>query len=804
MQLIKNFREKVVSCLSSTRSYLSILLVFFLFNFSWGSQQAGRLKDGPKSFEYMPGRLTIKLKETVPGFKLKPNNGKFQVTASGASSLDQLNAKYSVYNIWNIFPGESPRPKSSGLPDLSGYYEIQFPEVFNLDSVLAEYSRDPNLELVEKVAIYYLDTSIPNDPNYPNQWYLSNVRDNDMDMLDAWDYERGDSSVVLGIVDTGILYKHAELGGEDTALYSTDGNIWVNWPEYNGSAGVDDDGNGYVDDVIGWDWVHVAKGWGGEDLINPDNDPKDFNGHGTHVAGIAAAMNNNSNLGTGIAGGWYPAEPGCKLMALRAGWSDTVLSGGGYYEGGRLEANFIASAINYATQKGVTAVNNSWGGGPYNSSLKIAMRNAVANGVVVVKSAGNDGSQSPPDFISDSIPEAIQVAATDSLDKKADYSNYGNWVDVSAPGSNIFSTYSFHYGVSSAFASGTSMSAPMVTGLAGLFKSKIPAATGADIKNWITSTADNIDTLNPAYAGKLGSGRVNALNFLSSIPSPNFSAAPLIGKIPLAVNFTNTSSGTIDSVSWNFGDSQNDTASNPVHVYLTPGIYGPALTAFKFSFGFSTTQESLVVAAADTVAPGKGMGGAGQNTVPVTLYVKNLFPTTGMKIPLRYGDGTIPLEATSVQFLGRANSFQTKSAIIDPDSQTILINLMDDTAVAPGSGLLAKIIFKISNSASVGDTLWIEETTVPPGDSLLFTTSLGSFEPFYVAGFVTVEPYRAGDVNKNGSINLTDIIYLVNYLYKGGPGPNPSWLGDVTFDGVTNLVDLVFLVNFIYKGGPGP
>lgn len=787
--------------------FLSFFLLLLFSDLGLASLQGGKPKD-KSGVEYMPGRLLIKLKDSLPGFNLKPSNGKFQVTSSGASSLDQLNAQYAVYNVWNIFPGETPRPQGSRLLDLTGYYEIQFPEVFDLDSVLAEYRRDPNLELVEKVAIYYLDTSIPNDPDYVKQWYLSNIRDNDMDMLEAWDYERGDSSVVLGIVDSGILYKHGDLGGTDTALFSTDGNIWVNWAEYNGLDSIDDDANGYIDDVVGWDWVHVFPGWAGEDLINPDNDPKDYNGHGTHVAGIAAAMNNNSNLGTGIAGGWHPDERGCKIMALRAGWSDSLCSSYGPRSGcvaievGRLSSNFIASAINYATQKGVTAINNSWGGGGYNVTVENAILNALAQGVIIVKSAGNDASETP-DTVS-KIPGVIVVAATDSLDKKSSFSNYGTWVDVSAPGSNIFSTYSNHYNVTFAYASGTSMSAPCVTGLAGLFKSKIPAATGADITNWIISTADDIDTLNPVYAGKLGSGRVNALNFLSSIPSPNFSATPLIGKIPLEVSFTNTSTGTVDSASWDFGDSQSDTGSNPTHTYTTGGVFSPTLTAFGYSFGFSATQESLVVAAADTVAPGKGMGGVGQNTVPVSIYVKNLFPTNEMTIPLRYGDGTSKLTAASVQLLGRANSFLTKSAIIDPDSQTILISLMDDTAVVAGSGILAKIIFEISDSASVGDTFWIEETIIPTDESLLVSTSWGSFEPFYVAGCVTVEPFRAGDVNKNGAINLGDIIYLVNYLYKGGPAPNPSRLGDATSDGITNLVDLVFLVNYVFKGGPGP
>jgi len=780
---------------------LSIWLVLFLADVSTAAVEGGKPQNTAKSYEYMPGRLVIKLKDTVPGFNLKPNDGKYQLTTSGANSLDQLNAKYTVYNIWNIFPGEEPVPKGSRLTDLSGYYEIQFPEVYNVDSVLAEYSRDPNLEFAEKVAIYYIDTSIPNDLVVNTQWYLNNVRDKDMDMYEAWDSERGDSSVVLGIIDSGVLYKHLDLGGPDTALFSSDGNMWVNWAEYNGTPGVNDDGNGYTDDVIGWDWVAVSSGWAGEDFTVADNDPKDFNGHGTHVAGIVAAITNNAYGIAGIAGGWDPV-PGCKIMALRAGWSDTVCDPT-CREAGLLSSSFIASAINYATQKGATAVNNSWGGGGYSAALAAAIHSALDAGVVVVKSAGNDASEFPPDFVSDT-PRVVIVASTDSLDKVSSFSNYGTWVDVSAPGSRIRSTYSSHYTIGFAYLSGTSMSAPMVTGLAGLFKSKIPSATGTDLANWILSYADAIDTLNPFYAGKIGSGRVNANNLLRVLPTANFSAAPTIGKVPLNVSFSNTSTGTIDSAKWDFGDAATDTALNPSHSYTIGGVYGPNLTVYGLSLEETVTQESLVVAVVDSVTISKNLGGVGQNSVPVSVYVTNLFPTNEIQIPLDYGDGGAPVVADSVKFLGRAGSFLVKTADIDPDSQTVLISLITDPPVSAGSGILAKIYFHITDSATAGDTVYLDVTTIPPDDSLLFTTSVASFEPFYVSGCIAVEAFAAGDVNKDGKVNLGDIIYLVNYVFKGGPAPNPIWLGDANGDGSSNLGDIIFLVNYVFKGGPGP
>jgi subtilisin family serine protease len=135
---------------------------------------------------------------------------------------------------------------------------------------------------------------IPNDGGFSSQWHHQQASDHDIDTPAAWDVETGDSAVIIAIVDTGVLWSHPDLGGQSPY---TNGNIWTNWSEQNGTTGVDDDENGYIDDYRGWDWVQVSGAWPGEDATTPDNNPTDFNGHGTHCAGIASAITNN---GTGV------------------------------------------------------------------------------------------------------------------------------------------------------------------------------------------------------------------------------------------------------------------------------------------------------------------------------------------------------------------------------------------------------------------------------------------------------------------------------------------------------------------------
>jgi hypothetical protein len=433
-----------------------------------------------------------------------------QAEATGISSIDTLRTRFEVRRISQLFAG-ARSPTDPHKVDLSRFYRVEFPVKFSVQEVSTAFLQNPYIESAEVIGIHPVFPTNPNDTYYSSyQWNFNNTgqtiqgnpgtADADVDAPEAWDLTHGSSSVKLAIVDTGVDWQHPDLGGSSPYI---SGNIWTNLAEYNGTAGVDDDGNGYIDDFRGWDWVDGIVGAApGEDASTPDNNPMDFNGHGTHCAGLASAITNN---GVGVAGlGW-----GCQIMALRAGWENAA--GNGY-----VAMDFCAQAIYYATNMGATAINCSWGSSN-SGGIAAAVDYAISNGVIVVVAAGNDNTDSQASNYLSTRGDCIDVAATNNNDVRCSFSNYGTWVDVSAPGWYVASTYYDHDTSSHTYVwmAGTSMAAPQVVGLAGLLKSYYPSITGREIKQRIYHTTDNIDSLNPSYAGKLGSGRINAYKALA-------------------------------------------------------------------------------------------------------------------------------------------------------------------------------------------------------------------------------------------------------------------------------------------------
>ncbi len=465
----------------------------------------------PPSFYYIPNRMIVKLAEESSELYNVDSSDPAELTQ--VKSIKRLNDKYGV----TVFVREFPQPTGihslSYSPELSRYYIVQFSEKYTLEEVMEAYRSSGAVEDVQPIGIHPILGSIPNDTYFlTDQWNFLDDQDNDIDATDAWGYETGDPSIIVGDLDTGVQYSHQDLGGGSPY---TDGNIWINWEEYNGSDGVDDDGNGYVDDWAGWDFVdNITGAWPGEDADTPDNEPTDFNGHGTHIAGIMSAITNNNYGVAGLAGGWGsgPAN-GIKVMALRIGWSADYYG----YEVGFVRMDFAAQAIYYAVNNGACAINCSWGSSN-SGGLGAAVDYAIDNGVVVVHAAGNDGSSSA-DYLG-SRNDVINVAATNSSDVKADFSNYGSWVDISAPGVDILSTYSNHYTPMFAYVSGTSQATPHVTGAVGYLKSHVPGLTAAEITNLIVDYTDDIDGLNPGYEGLLGSGRLNIFKSLDASVAP--------------------------------------------------------------------------------------------------------------------------------------------------------------------------------------------------------------------------------------------------------------------------------------------
>lgn len=417
------------------------------------------------------------------------------------AELQAIVSQHGVGRLERQFPTATPQAVGSKFPDLTGYYKAKVDNAANLDAVMGAFANSPVVDHVEKIGIHPVygcatgtarsanDTYYSNPPptfNYP-QWDLWDAQGIDADF--AWTLEAGDPTVVVAAMDTGVRYFHKDLGGNNPpgpADNSTDGNAWVNAGETPGN-GIDDDGNGRIDDLIGWDFVtgnpSGCASAGGEDCNTEDNDPRDFNGHGTHTAGTMAAITNNARGVAGVAGGFgdgttVSAGNGAKIMCLRVGWQDSV--GNGY-----VRMDYVAGAMNYvATMKArgvnVAAVNCSWGTSN-SGGVSAAVDNVLANDVMVVHAAGNSNS-SVADFFGTKAG-VLDVAATTQSGTRASFSNYGSWVEIAAPGVAIVSTWHQYNDPTPDYVAaldGTSMAAPHVVGVAALLESCNPSLTRTD------------------------------------------------------------------------------------------------------------------------------------------------------------------------------------------------------------------------------------------------------------------------------------------------------------------------------------
>ncbi len=349
------------------------------------------------------------------------------------------------------------------------------------------------VKVVEPNALLTLHVT-PSDDRFGSLWGLNNTGqsggtpDADIDAPEAWNITTGSRDVVIAVIDTGVDWTHPDLVA----------NLWWNDREIPGN-GIDDDGNGFVDDVRGWDFV------------DNDADPMDINGHGTHVAGTIGAVGNN---GFGVVG---------------VSWNVTIMPLRFIGSNGRGSTSDAIQAVNYATMMkrdygvNVVATNNSWGGGGYSTALRNAINAAAAQDILFIAAAGNGDDDGRP-INNDTTPHypasysasnIISVAATDRRDQLASWSNYGaTTVHLAAPGVSILSTtpgnrYSTY--------NGTSMAAPHVSGVVALLAAANPNASAAEIKAAILNSVDPL----PSLAGKtVTGGRLNAYEALLQFAPP--------------------------------------------------------------------------------------------------------------------------------------------------------------------------------------------------------------------------------------------------------------------------------------------
>ena len=394
------------------------------------------------------------------------------VNSFGAEYIAKLNQKQEVnFN------------KSFQAQELNLSYG-QYVKLNLTEQQRASLAKHPGVEYIEPNFEYTTLNSKASDADFEKQWGLHNTGKNsgswwnpgkagiDISALKAWDITKGDQALKIAVIDTGVDYRHEDLAK----------NMMVNLVEQNGIEGVDDDGNGYIDDIYGYDFA------------NNDGDPLDGHGHGTHCAGVIGANHN----AVGIAGVMKDVQ----ILAIQF----LTATGRGTLEG-------ALKAIDYATSRGVNIMSNSWGGGGRSQALFEAIERARDAGIIFVAAAGNSKNDNdvkavyPANYKLDNV---ISVGALDGKGKKASFSNWGKkTVHVFAPGVDIYSTVTNNRYKKM---SGTSMACPHVSGVVGLLLANEPNLNFTEVKQRLMSTSVQSGELSDFSA----SGYVNAFNALTN------------------------------------------------------------------------------------------------------------------------------------------------------------------------------------------------------------------------------------------------------------------------------------------------
>ena len=378
---------------------------------------------------------------------------------SGAAWMDSAEGSSGARSLGN---GLALGKMFSSLPDLR---KVEVPEGSDVAATLAAYRADPDVLYAEPDYQVRL-AAMPNDPRFDSLWGLNNtgqtggVADADIDAPEAWDITTGGGSAIVAVIDTGVDYTHPDLAP----------NMWVNQGEIAGN-GMDDDGNGYVDDVYGYDF------------FNNDADPMDDHSHGTHVSGTIGAAGDD---GIGVAGiNWNVQIMGLKFLDAQGSGSTSD----------------AIRALDYAVANGATISNNSWGDTEYSQALYDAISAARDAGHIFVTAAGNgnwigfglDNDAQPFYPCNYDLDNIVTVAAVDHTDAKAIFSNYGRTtVDLGAPGVGILSTIS---GGGYGYMDGTSMATPHVTGALALVQDLSPELSYSQVIGTVLSSVDPLPSM---------------------------------------------------------------------------------------------------------------------------------------------------------------------------------------------------------------------------------------------------------------------------------------------------------------------
>lgn len=511
------------------------------------------------------GKIYLKYKEQAV---IKYSNPA-DINPAALPGMKSLIAKYGI----NF--AEKPYYQATDSKDLMRIYKVGFTNIMQVEDLIRDLQLNPLVEYAEKVPEMKLFYT-PNDPSYGIQWHLAKIN-----AANAWNVYNGTSTITVAVVDNAVMRTHPDLAA----------NMWVNTGEIAGNF-IDDDGNGYVDDVNGYD---VGDN---DNVVIPPNTTWD---HGTHCSGIVGARTDNT---VGIAAiGFNVKIIPVKATANSAGATSVSNGYGG---------------IVYASRCNAKVISCSWGGTVSAASDQAVINYAWGRGAVVICAAANDGNQVL--HYPAAYNNVYSVASSGSGDLKSGFSCYGTWVDITAPGENIYSTVpNTSYGNMS----GTSMATPLVAGLAGLILSKNPYLTPTQVLNCISTTAVNIYTIgsNSTYApNKLGAGRIDAYQAMvcasvtaGSPPSVDF-YSDIQNTCPgNPIKFFDASTLYPTSWSWSFqgGTPATSSVKNPTVTWSTAGTYSVSLTATNpYGSGSITKTAFITISNPGTLPLVEGFQGA--------------------------------------------------------------------------------------------------------------------------------------------------------------------------------------------------
>ncbi|MBL8006066.1 MAG: S8 family peptidase [Ignavibacteria bacterium] len=430
--------------------------------------------------DYMPNTVIFKLKE-----RNRNNAGLTGINNDNiVNALSVLNAGVSKMFADAVKPVQDFTPSGEKMSDLSLIYILKYGSETGIEDAVNIIYNTGEVEYAQPKYIQSFSFT-PNDPSIGSQYYINKIQ-----APAGWDLQQGDTNVVIGIVDSGTDWDHPDLAANIKNNYADPVN------------GIDDDADGYTDNFRGWDLAGADY-----NVIVSDNNPMIMgsnNDHGSHVSGDASAVTNN---GTGVAGTGFK----CRLLPVKCSAdNDTRGPGGvGYiltgYEG-----------IKYAADHGCAVINCSWGGPAGGQFEQDVITYATVNkNSLVVCAAGNNSSSAA--FYPASYKYVLNVASTNSSDIRSSFSNFGSTIDVCAPGSSIYSTL---WNNSYATWDGTSMASPIAAGTCAIVKSHFPSYNAIQVGEKVRVTCDNIDGINPSYAGRLGKGRINMFRALT-VNSPS-------------------------------------------------------------------------------------------------------------------------------------------------------------------------------------------------------------------------------------------------------------------------------------------